>query len=132
MLFEPCPIPYQLDLNLVTASATCAVLRALAGDSSVATHTPAPNGLLGGYPVKVSAQGVTLDLAETWSQEEAEAVNRASLPWDGIAEIDCNGTVTFTEETAAALQALTGEPFATLSVEDARLKARILHAVLMS
>ncbi len=129
-LFAPCPIPYGLDLNLITASATCGVLAALAGETPVATHLPAPGGRLGGYPVTVSRQGVALDLAETWTLAQAEEVNRAALPWDGIADIDGNGVVTFTDKTAAALQDLLGRPVATLAPQGAGSLADELYAVL--
>ena len=118
-LTHPMPIPYDLDFNLLTASATVGLLAALAGGEAIATHAPAPNGLLGGYPIRVSRGKVELDLAPHWSEAEAMAINRNSLPFDGIAEIDADGLVHFTDRTAAALRALLGRPVDRLKPEEA-------------
>ena len=114
-LFTPYPIPYELDFNLVTASSGLEVLSALAGDIPVATHVPAPNGLLGGYPVTVSRAGVELDLAPRWSLAEAVRVNTNSLPFDGIEGLDDDGTIWFTSPTVDALTTITGARHEKLS-----------------
>ena len=113
-LFRPCPIPYQADFNHLTASATLPVLNALLDSTPVQTHVPAPRGLPGGYPVTLSARGVSLDLAPGWTEAQAEAVNRESLPFDGIEEVDADGRITFTVQTARALSSLLGRSVETL------------------
>jgi hypothetical protein len=129
-LFGACPIPYDLDFNRITASAAGAVLAALAGEDSVQDHVPAPNGRLGGYPVTISRRGVRLDLPAHWTVEQAEAVNRASLPWDGIAAIERDGTVQFTEATSAALRGVLGRAVDRLRPAEAdALATAIVSAV---
>ena len=118
-LMRPMPIPYDMDFNLLAASATVGLLAALAGGGEIATHAPSPNGMLGGYPIRASHGKVELDLPAHWSVEEAVAVNRRSLPFDGIAEIESDGLVHFTERTAAALRALLGRPVDRLKPEEA-------------
>ena len=118
-LTRPMPIPYDMDFNLLAASATVGLLAALAGGAPIETHAPSPNGLLGGYPIQVSRGKVELDLPAEWSLEEALAVNRRSLPFDGIAEIESGGLVHFTDQTAAALRALLGRPVDRLKPEEA-------------
>ena len=113
------PIPYDQDFNLLAASATVGLLAALAGAGEIETHAPAPNGLLGGYPIRASHGKVELDLPAHWSVEEAVAVNRRSLPFDGIAEIESDGLVRFTDRTAAALRTLLGRPVDRLKPEEA-------------
>jgi hypothetical protein len=113
-LFHPCPLPYASDFNHLTASAAMPVLRALLGTTPVHTHVPAPRGLLGGYPVALSANGVDLDLAPGWSTAQAEAVNRESLPFDGIDEVDGDGRIRFTAPTARALSGLLGRQVESL------------------
>jgi hypothetical protein len=118
-LLSPFPIPYDLDFNLLTASSACRLLPALAGHHPVHMHVPAPNGLPGGYPVKVSAGAVTLDLPDNWTPEEAIANNLASLPWDGLQSIEADGTAVFTDPTARALFHLTGKQHDTLKPDAA-------------
>jgi hypothetical protein len=113
------PIPYDLDFNLLTASAAVGLLAALAGAGELSTHAPAPNGLLGGYPIRASAGKVAVDLAEGWTMAEAAEVNRRALPWDGIAAIEADGTVVYTDRTAAALRQLLGRPIERLKPEEA-------------
>jgi len=122
-LFEPFPIPYDLDFNRITASAALTVLRALLGDAEVPEHVPAPGGRLGGYPVLVSRHGVRLSLPAAWTEDDALATNTASLPWDGIAALDGDGTVHFTEATASALHALLGRPLHRMTVGTAEALA---------
>jgi hypothetical protein len=118
-LSEPMPIPYDLDFNLLSASATVGLLAALAGEGELASHAPAPNGLIGGYPVRASKGRVALDLPPEWSLEQAIEVNRGALSWDGIAGIDPDGTVHLTEPTAGMLRALLGRPVDRLKPEEA-------------
>jgi len=129
-LFEPCPIPYELDFNLLTASAARVLLPALLGEDAAATHVPAPGGRLGGYPVRVSRRGVALDLPAAWTPELAEATNRESLRWDGIAAVEGDGTIVFTETTARALRALLGRPAERLRPDDAAAMAEALCGAL--
>ncbi len=129
-LTEPMPIPYDLDFNLLAASATTGLLAALAGAGEFTGHAPAPNGLLGGYPIRASRGKVELDLAPGWTLGEALAVNRRSLPYDGIAAIEPDGLVHFTDRTAAALQALLGRPVDRLKPEEAPTHAAELRLAL--
>lgn len=125
-LFTPFPIPYKLDFNLITASASVAVLSALLSPTPIATHAPAPNGALGGYPVRISREGIVLDLPPGLSVAEAEAVNRASLPFDGITAVDDDGTILFTPDTQEAFFSLLGQDVASLCVGEAAALAQAL------
>lgn len=129
-LFVPYPIPYDLDFNLITVSATLPVLEGLCSVAVTRTHAPAPNGLPGGYPVKVSAEGVELDLAPDWAEEQAVAVNRAGFPFDGIENLEDDGTVVFTGPAVTALEEITGRRVERMRVDDvpalaARLTERL-------
>jgi len=117
-LFVPYPIPYGLDFNHITVSASLPVLEGLCAEATVRTHAPAPNGLPGGYPVKVSAAGVELDLASDWTEEQAVAVNRAGFPFDGIEGLEEDGTVVFTEPAVVALEKILGRRVERMRVDD--------------
>jgi hypothetical protein len=127
-LLRPMPIPYELDFNLLTASSALKLLPALAGHGPVHMHVPAPNGLPGGYPVRVEAGRVSLDLPAGWAEEDAVAGNLASLPWDGLQSIEPDGTVIFTQATSRALFDLTGGNCESLAPDDATAMATALVA----
>ncbi|MDH3229299.1 MAG: hypothetical protein OEN55_05870 [Alphaproteobacteria bacterium] len=127
-LFRPCPIPYDLDFNRLTASSALDLLGALAGRRDIRTHVPAPDGLVGGYPVRVRAGAVALDLPVEMDRAQAVASNLASLPWDGLQSIAEDGTAVFTETTAVSLHALLGRAIDALHPRDAPAMARALVA----
>ncbi len=129
-LFRPMPIPYDLDFNRLTGSAASLLLEALTGEVPKRLHVPAPMGRVGGYPVLAAAGRIDLDLPADWTLEAARACNEASLAWDGIAAIDADGTVRYTDRTAAALRSLLGEAVASLRPDAAAgLAGRLLAAL---
>ncbi|MGL4291138.1 MAG: hypothetical protein ACRCVA_32605 [Phreatobacter sp.] len=129
-LREPFPFPYDLHFNRVTASAALDGMRALVSSEPVRTHLPGVLGLVGGYPVIVDGGDIRLDLAPGWTEAEAIAANEASLPWDGIARIEADGTIVFTAETVRALHALTGATIETAHPRNAADQARLILAAL--
>jgi hypothetical protein len=129
-LFRPMPIPYDLDFNRLTASAASLLLEALIGEAPQRLHVPAPRGLVGGYPVVAAAGRIDLDLPPGWALDQARACNEASLAWDGVAAIDADGTVRYTDRAAAALNSLLGEAVASLEPAAAPALAGKLLAAL--
>lgn len=129
-LLRPFPIPYELDFNMLTASAAAVLLPALAGGPPVRTHVPAPGGLIGGYPVMVEGGVTRLDLPPPWTLEEAIACNTDSLAWEGIRAIDDDGTVRFTDHAAEALGELSGRRIESLAPDEAASVAGELLAKL--
>lgn len=127
-LMLPCPIPYDLDFNLLTASSAVNLIAALIGHRDARMHAPAPGGLVGGYPVRIAGGTVDLDLPPEWTVGQAEACNMAALPWDGIRSIEADGSVAFTETTAQSLFALLGRAVDGLRPDDAPALARALVA----
>lgn len=127
-LFAPYPIPYDLDFNGLTVSAAMVVLKAALGETPTPTHVPGPEGRIGGYPVRLSRAGLTLDLAEGWTEARAVASNEASLPYDGIAAVERDGAVRFSDATARSLRDLLGRPWDTLRPGEAWAMADALRA----
>ena len=93
---------------LMTASSTALVFDGIVNNTGIKTHAPGPNGLTGGYPVKVCSQGVEVLLPPTLSLENAVRINEAGLPFDGIEKIENDGTVYFTEKNMAILKNVLG------------------------
>lgn len=124
------PVMHDDGVNRITASAALDVLAALLDAEPHALHAPAPNGLVGGYPVKISRKGVEIDLPPEWPLEHALGINASALAFDGISAIEKDGTVIFTEKCAAALKGLLAEDWPRLHPGDAAAMAARLVASL--
>lgn len=68
-------------------------------------HLPAPGGLPGGYPVTVRQGQIALALPDDWSAVEADAAMRRAQQRDGVAAIDADGTVHFSDAARDILRA---------------------------
>jgi hypothetical protein len=104
----PWPLPQGRDTHELSAAATAHAVRALLRDEPTATHAPAPNGLPGGYPVRLSRRAIELDLPAHLTREEAIALNERAARFDGIERIELDGTIVFTGEVAAGTERLLG------------------------
>ena len=104
----PWPLPQGRGTHELSAAATAQAVGALLRDEAAPTHAPAPNGLPGGYPVRLSRRGVELDLPPDIPLEEAIAVNERAAAFDGIERIAGDGTIVFTTEVAAETERLLG------------------------
>jgi hypothetical protein len=81
----------------VAASSAYAVLTALLSPTPVSLHAPGPLGLVGGYPVTVSARGVHLDLPGTCPIDLAAEINANGQVYDGVHRIEPDGRIVLTE-----------------------------------
>lgn len=124
------PVAHDQEMNRITASAALDVLAALLDSEPRSLHAPAPNGLVGGYPVKISRKGVAIDLPLEWPLEHALGINASALTFDGISAIEKDGSVIFTPKCTAALKALLDEDWPRLKPEDAPAMAAKLLAAL--
>jgi hypothetical protein len=102
----------------LTATSAARILRGLASADAIVAHAPAPHGLPGGYPVRVGASSVAVDLDEGMSLDEAVRVNEACQQADGIEHIGDDGTVTFTEPEMAIMHKLIGYRCRTMKLDD--------------
>lgn len=102
----------------VTASSAVAVLRALGSADPVAIHAPGPLGLVGGYPVLVSEQGVQLDLPVSCSAERALQINEEGQVFDGIERIEPDGRVILTDLAITTMADMLGHHCPELKVDD--------------
>jgi Saccharopine dehydrogenase NADP binding domain len=104
LAFTGPPLPNDWRLCELSAAAAVPVVRALLGTSPVRLSTPAPMGLPGGWPVRISAGEIALDLPPGTGREELIAFQWQSARADGIDHIDGEGTVFFTDEARAAMK----------------------------
>jgi hypothetical protein len=107
----------------LTATSAARLVLALLSPRESAMHAPAPGGLVGGYPVRVSRDGVRLDLPSGLDSSRAQAVNRQCQKLDGIERMEHNGTVHFTGERMAVMREMLGYHCSELKVSDSRSAA---------
>ena len=81
----------------VAASAVKHIM-AIVNDTNELTSLCGPNGLPGGYSVRVSAKGAEVVFPDGVTLEDAIKVNRDALKFDGIEDIKDDGTLVFTQE----------------------------------
>jgi len=124
-------VPYGGSLSNLTAGLTCEIGEALSGATpAYKTSAPAPNGIAAGLPVTVSAGSVTLDLPLDFTLEQAIALNKEFARFDGIESIQDNGTVTFTDDAAAALARVDPELAKPLRFSDIEERSAIILALI--
>ena len=73
-------------------------IKAVINDTNEFTHAPGPNGLPGGYPIRIGAGGIKIELPEGITLEEAIKINTDGIKYEGIEEIKDDGTVVLTDE----------------------------------
>lgn len=108
LLFQQAPILLNSELNLLTCAHALEIITALLPTSAqsleLRTSAPGPQGLMGGWPVRITAGKVSLDLPHGVA---VDAMNDQQKQWmhhDGVEHIDDNGVIHFTE---ACMQGLT-------------------------
>jgi hypothetical protein len=107
-LFSPYPMVDGPDWHYLSASSATCLVRGLLSYEEVFLHAPGPQGLPGGYPITVNKEGIGLRLPEDLPLQAAIEINRASHPFDGIQEIEPDGTVVFCQETVEAMRHVMG------------------------
>lgn len=116
--FSPGPL-----YNVIAAASALPVLGALLPNAeSRRFSAPGPLGLHGGYPVKIDQGTITLDLPEGEDLDNASAFNQRLGALDGVAEIEPNGTVRFTQAAVSSVRAV--DPYLAEPLDPWNLKDR--------
>jgi len=87
-------------------------------DTGELSFAPAPNGEIGGYPVRMSAKGVEIVLPEGITMEEARRINADAQKRDGVERIEADGTVVFTDAAYSVMKEIVGYDCKTLKLEE--------------
>ena len=82
----------------MTAASGVSNVLATLNDTGEIKHAPGPNGLPGGWPVRIGRDKVDLVLPSDLSFDDAMKIQEAGLKTDGIERVEEDGTVVFTEE----------------------------------
>jgi len=115
-------------LNPVVAASGVKNALALLFDTGLLTHSPGPQGLPGGYPVRLSANGAEVFLPSGISLEQAIAINEVGQRADGIERVEDDGTVIFTDEATQIVQEVLDYDLAPLKFDECDERAEELVA----
>jgi len=107
----------------VTASSAVAILEALQSRNARLVHAPGPDGLPGGYPVRISESESVISLPKNFSLDGAVDVNERGQVHDGIESIESDGTVRFAEPQMAIMKELFDYECPSLALADVHMAA---------
>ena len=102
---------------LVAASSLKNIM-AIFNDTDELTHAPGPQGLEGGYPVRLSRKGAEVVLPKGMTLDEARDLMLQAQQWDGVQEIRENGDVVFTDEAYGTFKEMLNVDCKLVTVED--------------
>ena len=92
--------------NYMIAASAVKNIMAMIRDTNEYTQTSSPNGLIGGYPVRLNAQGAEVVLPQELTLEQAIKINEAAEKFDGIEQIKDDGTIVYTDQTYSLMKEL--------------------------
>jgi len=104
--------------QILTASSAAAITLAMADDRREFLHAPAPDGLPGGYPVRIDAKGATVSLPNDITLEEAIKINEVGQAVDGLERIDAKGTAYIPEWSNDIMKKMVGFDCKVMPLKD--------------
>ena len=120
--------PWGTQAHPFVASSVCRIILGILFDTNELGHAPGPNGLPGGYPIRLNAEGVQVFLPEKLTLEEAIRINNEAQIWEGVKSIESDGTVVITDKAAAIFKELLDYDCQRYTVEGSEAKAKELDA----
>ena len=114
--------------SFVGASAANNVM-AIINDTNELINAPGPNGLPGGYPVRLSAKGAEVVLPKELTLEEAIRINTEANKWDGVEQIKDDGTVVSTDKAYSVMKEIVGYDCKELHFDELEQRAKELSVL---
>lgn len=114
------------DGSSLTASSAVKHTLAFLHESDLFTHSPGAKGMVGGYPVQISARKVEIALPNDITIEEAIKINEEGQHRDGIEEIRDDGTVIFTDEAVGLMKEAIGYECKSMTLDEVEGRAKEL------
>ncbi|MBW2632801.1 MAG: hypothetical protein JRE14_01485 [Deltaproteobacteria bacterium] len=96
-------------------------------DSNLITHSPGPQGLEGGYPVRLSRKGAEVVLPADMTLEAARQLMLEAQQYDGIQEIKNNGDIILTDEAYETFKEMFDVDCRAVTIDDSFEQARELR-----
>lgn len=105
--------------QVLVAASSVKNIMAIYDDTGDLTHAPGPQGLEGGYPVRLSRKGAEVVLPKGMTIEQARKINIEAQQFDGIKEIRDNGDIVLTDEAYITFKKTINVDCRVISIEDA-------------
>jgi hypothetical protein len=129
----PLQLPDDASLNWVTGATVVPLLYTLLDrDLIYFGHAPGPEGLPGGYPVKIIDGNISLNLPSHITTKEASDWNRLTLINDGVS-LDVQGVIQYSETVHEAFNKqglMASDSFACVELEEEAQRLLTLRAKL--
>lgn len=93
--------------NMMIASDITKIIRCMLFNDGDMLHVPGPSGLAGGYPVRICGGRIELALPADITIEKAIEINKQSLAYDGIKNIE-GGRIYFTDDIILKMKKVFG------------------------
>jgi hypothetical protein len=93
-----------IEMNPIVAASAYRTIRGIWNDTGEIFYAPGPKGLLGGYTIRLNAEGVEVILPDDLKFEEAVKINVEGLKFDGIEKVRDDGTVILTKRMSEAVK----------------------------
>jgi len=97
-------------------------------DSGRITHAPGPSGLVGGWPIRLSAKGAEILLPEGIDMTQGILLVEEAQRFDGIEEIQGDGTIVITDQAYSIMKEVVGYDCKKFSPEESEGRAAELIA----
>lgn len=126
MLLTPIPTPALTGSDPQVASSAVKNILAIVNDTGELTHAPGPQGLPGGYPVRLSAKGAEVVVPNGLTLNEAIHINEEAQKYDGIERIEDDGSVLLTDKSHRIMGELLGYERKRFSISESEMIAKEL------
>lgn len=104
--------------QFVVAGSVVKNIMAIYNDTGEITHSPGPQGLEGGYPVRLSRKGAELVLPKGMTVAQARDINLKAQQFEGVQEIKDNGDIILTDEAYATFKEMLNVDCKVITIED--------------
>lgn len=118
-LMSPCPSEWiSWIMHPQVAASTVRNIMAVLNDTNELAHSPGPNGMIGGYPLRIGAKGVKVVLPKEITMEQAIKINTDAAKYEGVEEIKDDGTLIVTDEAYEITKEILGIECRKIQVAD--------------
>ena len=112
----------------IVASSSVRHILAVLNDTNQSGHAPGPNGLIGGYPIRIGSKGVKIELPEEVTMKQAVQINVEGGKYEGVEEIQNDGTIVFTAEAYETAKEVLNLDYKELRLKDTAQRAEEILA----
>jgi len=113
--------------QFLVAASSLKNIMAIFNDTGEITHSPGPQGLEGGYPVRLSRKGAEVLPPKGMTIEEARKLMLDAQQYDGIQEVLDNGDIVLTDEAYETFKEMMNVDCKVITIEDSLEQAKELR-----